>query len=201
MPYPPQPDRTHQQVVATARPARPGTRGGRAARLTALGAHMALILLVLLGMYSCLPPDFEIAPDENLPVLIERSLLTVSPDTVHRLSGCPPPTLELDVGAALVNEDDDRIFSAWLVNYTVGQGGRPDATSTTGPRSFVFNPCTNPKVLTGSAINTVEIVVLDRAPASFDTADDVKQIVDPETTTSNVVWFIAVEDLSCCGGN
>lgn|GEM_PF-1622013 len=161
---------------------------------------VASILLVLFGMLSCLPPDFEIATDENKPVRIERPLLTVSPDVVHRLSGCPPPALELDVGTALINEDADRIFSAWLVNYTVGQGGRPDATSTTGPRTFVFNPCTNPKVLTGSAINTVELVVLDRAPASFDTADDVKVIVDPDTTTANVVWFIAVEDLSCCGG-
>jgi hypothetical protein len=147
---------------------------------------------------ACLPPDYEIAEVVNAPVDIDKRLLAVSPDAFHRLSGCPPPALELDVSSALSNPDDDRLFSAWLVNYTPGLGARPDATSTTGPRPFVFNPCTNAKVLTGADINTIELVVLDRAPASFDTGDEVRVIVDPETTSVNVVWFIGVEDLSCC---
>ena len=159
----------------------------------------ALFLLLVWGMSACLPPDFEIAPAENRPVRILRGLLQVSPDVFHRLSGCPPPALELDVATAVENPDGDRLYTAWLVNYVPGQGSRPDATSTTGPRPFLFDPCTNPKVLTGAQINTIELIVLDRAPVSFDTGEDVKTIVDPDTTLDTVVWFIGVEDLSCCG--
>jgi hypothetical protein len=173
-----------------------GSAVGRAWRR----ASVASFLLIVPCVMSCLPPDFVVEPDLNEPVRIDKRLLVVPPDSFHRLSGCPPPSIELDVGPGLANPDGDRLYSAWLVNHIPGQGGRPDATSTTGPRPFVFNPCTNPKVLTGASINTIELVVHDRAPASFDSGDEVKTIVDPDTTTDNIVWFIGVEDLSCCGG-
>lgn len=194
MPYRPRGDVGRETAQTRRTPSPQKAWRGPAVR----GLGMASLLLVPSVVMACLPPDYEIAEVVNAPVRIDKRLLGVSPDTFHRLSGCPPPVLELDVSAALDNPDDDRLFSAWLVNYTPGLGARPDATSTTGPRPFVFNPCTNAKVLTGADINTIELVILDRAPASFDTGDEVREIVDPETTSDNVVWFIGVEDLSCC---
>jgi hypothetical protein len=175
-------------------------RGTRPLKLaSSLPLRMLAGFLLSLASMSCLPPDYEIAPAPNAPVAIQKELLPVSPDVFHRLGGCPPPPLELDVIQALDNPDGDRLFSAWLVNHVPGQGGRPDVTSTTSPSPYVFDPCTNPKVRTGAAINTIEFVVLDRAPASFDDGDGVRTVVDPETTSTNVVWFVGVDDLGCCG--
>jgi hypothetical protein len=150
-------------------------------------------------MVACLPPDFEIAPEPNAPVVIDRAALPVSPDLFHRLGGCPPAVLELDVLQGLENPDGDRLYSAWLVNHVPGQGGRPDATSTTTPAPFVFDPCTHPKVVTSPAVNTITFVVLDRPPLSFDDGDGVSTPVDADTTRASVVWFVGVDDLGCCG--
>jgi hypothetical protein len=183
---------------------RPEARPERASAVlgAARGAPTVIVahfLLAHLTMSACLPPDYEIAPDPNAPVTIDEAALPVSPAVFHRLGGCPPAALELDVLQGLGNPDGDRLYSAWLVNHVPGQGGRPEATSTTTPSPFAFDPCTNPKVVTSPAVNTIAFVVLDRAPLSFDDGDAVRTPVDADTTFAQVVWFVGVDDLSCCG--
>ncbi|MCA9515353.1 MAG: hypothetical protein KC635_10450 [Myxococcales bacterium] len=162
---------------------------------------MARVLLGLCAVscldVSCLvPPDFSIAPEVNLPVSIDRSLLEESPDVFHVWSGCPDKFV-LDISTAIVNPDDDpRLFIVWIVNYQPGLKQRPDDVDTT---RFVFDPCTNGKVLSGTIPNTIEVLIYDRSPASLNNADDARIIVDPETTMDRVTWFFAVEDLTCCG--
>lgn len=158
---------------------------------------LGLAAVSCMNLSSCLvPPDFSIAPEVNLPVSIDRSLLEESPDVFHVWSGCPDKFV-LDISTAIVNPDDDpRLFIVWIVNYQPGLMQRLDDVDTT---RFVFDPCTNGKVVSGTTPNTIELLIYDRSPASLNNADDARIIVDPETTMDRVTWFFAVEDLTCCG--
>lgn len=153
-----------------------------------------LLTATVAGLVSCLPPDFEIDQAENRPIKIDKSLLTINPDRFIDVSNCQ--NLTFDVSTAVSDPDGDAIQTVWLVNYEPGLGAPPDAVSFL---RYTFRPCENPKLEPGIPL-TLELFVLDRRPASFDDADLAKTIVDPETTTDNVVWFIGADDLSCCPG-
>jgi hypothetical protein len=153
---------------------------------------MALAAAVLA---TCLPPDFVIEPAHNRPVKIDKALLTINPDRFIDVSNCQ--TLVFDVATAVSDPDNDPIQTVWLINYEPNLGAPPDAV---GFLRFTFRPCENPKLVPGQPL-TLELFVLDRRPLSFDDADEAKTLVDPETTTDNVVWFIGADDLSCCFGS
>jgi len=151
--------------------------------------------LFAFGLATCMPPDFEIDPEENQPIRIDKTLLTINPTQFQDLSGCPPRELLFDVATAISDPDDDPIQTVWLVNYTPNEGAQPDGV---GFLRFTLDPCENSRIRPGE-VNTIELYVLDRRPLNFDDADDAKTFVDPETTSDSVVWFIGVDDLSCCG--
>lgn len=153
-----------------------------------------LLTATVAGLVSCLPPDFEIDQAENRPIKIDKSLLTINPDRLIDISNCQ--NLTFDVSTAISDPDGDAIQTVWLVNYEPGLGAPPDAV---GFQRYTFRPCENPKFVERVPL-TLELFVLDRRPESFDDADLAKTIVDPETTTDNVVWFIKADSLDCCPG-
>jgi hypothetical protein len=157
-------------------------------------AWLLLNAVLVAGLCACLPPDFEIDTAKNQPVQIDKSLLTINPDRFIDVSNCQ--NLTFDVSTAVSDPDGDEIQTVWLVNYEQGLGSPPDAV---GFLRYTFRPCENPKLVAGVPL-TLELFVLDRRPLSFDDADEAKTLVDPETTTDNVVWFIGADDLSCCQG-
>lgn len=167
---------------------------GVARSLARLLLNAALVGGLLLSAPGCLPPDFEVAPAQNQPIRIDKSLLTINPDRFIDVSNCQ--NLTFDVATAVSDPDGDPIQTVWLIDYEPNLGSPPDAV---GFLRFTFRPCESPKLVPGQPL-TLELFVLDRRPASFDDADLAKTIVDPETTTDNVVWFIGADDLSCCFG-
>lgn len=193
------PDLAASSLVASA-PVRPPHRNPPESeyKTTMPRRNLALAWLLLwatvAGLMSCLPPDFEIDAAENRPIAIDKSLLTINPDRFIDVSNCQ--NLTFDVSTAVSDPDGDAIQTVWLVNYEPGLGAPPDAV---GFLRYTFRPCENPKLEPGIPL-TLELFVLDRRPESFDDADLAKTIVDPETTTDNVVWFIGADDLSCCPG-
>lgn len=164
----------------------------RLARL--LLSSLAGVVLVFGLVASCLPPDFEVESATNRPVKIDKTLLTINPDRFIDVSN--GADLVFDIATAVSDPDGDTIEIVWLVDYEPNLGAPPDAVGFT---RFTFRPCENPKLVPGQPL-TLELFVLDRRPASFDDADLAKTIVDPETTTDNVVWFIGADDLSSCPG-
>ena len=156
-------------------------------------ARLLLWACVVAGLGSCLPPDFEIDTAVNRPIEIDKSLLTINPDRFIDVSNCQ--NLTFDVTTAVSDPDGDPIETVWLVNYEPGLGTQPDAV---GFLRYTFRPCSSP--LVPGVPLTLELFVLDRRPLSFDDADEAKTIVDPATTTDNVVWFIGADALTCCGG-
>lgn len=180
-----------------ARPRQCGTFSGGypPASLVARALLSLLVGGLPLGLGGCLPPDFEIEPDENRPVTIDKSLLTRSPDEYQNLSDCEPRTF--DITNAIVDPDaDDPVTIAWIVDYQPGQGVEPDADNRL---RFTFDPCTNPKARPGK-VSTVEVFVLDRV-VPFDILADVdalKAFDDNDVTTDNVVWFVGFESAACC---
>ncbi|MFO0750415.1 MAG: hypothetical protein U1F43_32805 [Myxococcota bacterium] len=173
---------------------------------------MAWPLLALAGpalglvLTTCLPPDYVIVPEVNLPVSIDKAqLVGPSPDVPHILSDCDAlgnMRLELDPRQAIVNPDGDTIFSYWLVNYATSPATRPeqDDTRTTAPFAevFTFDACTSPDNVVGT-INTIELVVRDRPPTDETTGTGVHEVGDSDTTIDSVVWFVEVESTTCCG--
>ncbi|TNF23901.1 MAG: hypothetical protein EP329_26295 [Deltaproteobacteria bacterium] len=155
------------------------------------------MLLVLVGSPAhCLwPPSYEVAPEVNEPVTIDRDLLSISPSDFHVWGGCPD-VFSLDISSALSNPDDDELTIAWVVNYEEGLKQKVDDFDTT---EFVFNPCENVRTIVGGVTpNIIRVWVLDRAPLSHNNADDFRTIVDPDTTMAEVTWFFYVEDDTCC---
>jgi hypothetical protein len=152
------------------------------------------VVLLFSLVASCLPPDFEVQSATNRPVKIDKSLLTINPDRFIDVSN--GEILVFDVSTAVSDPDGDTIEFVWLVNYEPNLGAPPDAVGFT---RFRFNPCENPKLVPPQTL-TLELFVLDRRPLSFDDADLAKTIVDPETTTDNVVWFIGADSLEKCPG-
>jgi len=152
------------------------------------------VVLLFSLVVSCLPPDFEVESATNRPVKIDKSLLTINPDRFIDVTN--GEVLVFDVSTAVSDPDGDTIEYVWLVNYEPNLGAPPDAVGFT---RFTFRPCENPKLVPRQPL-TLELFVLDRRPLSFDDADLAKTIVDPETTTANVVWFIGADDLSICPG-
>jgi hypothetical protein len=157
-------------------------------------AWLLLNAVLVAGLGACLPPDFEIDAAKNQPIQIDKSLLTINPDRFIDVSNCQ--NLTFDVSTAVSDPDGDEIQTVWLVNYEPGLGAPPDAVSFL---RYTFRPCENPKFVAGVPL-TLELFVLDRRPESFDDADLAKTIVDPETTTDSVVWFIGADALLCCPG-
>ena len=155
-----------------------------------------LLALVLGAPAQCLwPPEYEVAPDLNLAVTLDPALLSEPLNVFHTWSGCPE-VFTLDIEQAVSNPDGDRLFVFWFVNYQAGLVQSIDAIDTD---EFVFDPCTHPKVRVGTGLpNVIEVLVLDRLPASLANADTARVIVDPETTTATATWFFHVEDTTCC---
>lgn len=153
-----------------------------------------LLLTALVAGMSCLPPDFEIDQAENRPIKIDKSLLTINPDRLIEIDDCQ--NLVFDVSTAVSDPDGDAIETVWLVDYEPGLGEPPEAV---GFLRYTFRPCGTPKLKPDVPL-TLELFVLDRRPESFDDADLAKTIVDPETTTDNIVWFIKADSLDCCPG-
>lgn len=185
-------------------PAAPSDRGSEPpAAPTAPERVMARPLLYLTGCAAavlaasaCLPPDFEIAPEENHPVSIDKSLLTRSPNQFQDMTfDCEPRVF--DVTNAIVDEDtDDPLTIAWIVDYAPGQSVEPDAINRL---RFTFDKCTNAKAAVGK-VTTIEVLVLDRA-VPLDILADVdrlKTYSDDDVTSDSVVWFVGFDADSCC---
>jgi len=151
---------------------------------------------MLLGLPAqCLwPPSYEVAPEVNELVTIDPDLLPVSTSEYHVWSGCPD-VFSLDITNAISNPDDDKLSIGWFVNYESGLQQKLDDQDTT---EFVFDPCENAKSITGTRPNTIEVWVLDRAPRSYNNADDFRTLTDPDTTVAKATWFFLVEDDTCC---
>ena len=152
--------------------------------------RVALVLLTVPAV-SCIPPDFTIESGANKPIAIDRKKLQVSPDGTQILASCPL-TLDLDVTAGVENPDADRVYSAWFVNSL-----SVDRAKTNGTDVFPFDACIlGPRPSNG--IYEVQTIVLDRSPLSLDSIEDILTFLDPETTYATVVWFVYVEDTTCC---
>lgn len=185
-------------VSGSSRPARghdaaiPRPRRARPALVRV--AWFLLLVSTAGSLAQCLwPPDYELAPDVNLPVTIDPALLEVPPD-FRVWPGCPT-TFDLDIGPALVNPDDDELFVVWIVNYQAGLRQTVDALDTL---EFSFDPCTHQKAVTGTLPNRIEVLVFDRKPVSLNNADDARTPVTDDTTSAAVTWFLLVDDDTCC---
>lgn len=181
------------------RPPRAAGASPRPARVRRPPGRVAWFLLVMAllstgSLAQCLwPPDYELAPDVNLPVTIDPTLLEVAPD-FRVWPGCPT-TFDLDIGPALVNPDDDELFVVWIVNYQAGLRQTVDALDTL---EFSFDPCTHQKAVTGSLPNRIEVLVFDRKPVSLNNADDARTPATDDTTSATATWFLLVDDDTCC---
>ncbi len=153
--------------------------------------------LSVLPLSSCLPPDFEIVPQENHPIAIEKALLTRSPDQFHDMTfDCEPRVF--DLSNAIVDADpDDPITIAWIVDYAPGLSVEPDAINRL---RFTFDKCTNPKAELFK-ITTIEALVLDRVVPLEILADidQLKAFDGDGVTQASVVWFVGFDSYgSCC---
>lgn len=154
-----------------------------------------LLLLTLVGSPAhCLwPPEYKVAPEVNEPVTIDPELLTV-PQGWYRWSGCPD-AFNLDITNAIQNPDNDTLYIAWFVNYEEGLGQRIDDLYTP---EFAFDPCDNPKVVTGNPPNRIDVWVIDRAPPPSLSADDFRTLLAADATVAQASWYLLVEDDTCC---
>lgn len=173
-----------------------GRSGAVASRLLWLAGLAAVGVLA-----TCLPPDFVIAPEDNLPVSIDiENISGIQPGAQYQLQGCEP--LFLDPRAAVVNPDGDTIFSYWLVNANDSPLSRPDQddTRTTAPfaEQFEFDPCTLTDRREAPDDNVVVLVVRDRAPEDESTAEGVVDPGDTGATIDFVIWNIQVEPIDQC---
>ncbi len=156
-----------------------------------LAPHCVALVLLIGPAVNCIPPDFTIESGANKPIRIDRTKLQVSPDGTQILASCPL-TLDLDVTPGVENPDGDRVYSAWFVN-----GLSVDRAKTNGTDVFPFDACIlGPRPSTG--IYEVQTFVLDRLPQSLNSIEDTLTFVDPETSYDTVVWFVYVEDTTCC---
>ena len=162
----------------------------------ALSRVARLLLLLAAGAPAqCLwPPQYQVAPIVNEPVTIDPELLNVPTDAFYTWSGCPD-VFSLDITNAIKNPDGDQLFIAWFVNY---QSGLQQSIEDRDTAEYVFDPCKNAKVVTGSPPNIIEVWVLDRPPLSQNNADDFRTLIDPDTTVAKATWFFDVEDETCC---
>jgi len=145
---------------------------------------------------SCLPPDFEIVPQENHPIAIDKTLLTRSPDQFHDMTfDCEPRVF--DLSNAIVDDDsDDPITIAWIVDYAPGLSVEPDAINRL---RFTFDKCTNPKAELFE-ITTIEALVLDRVVPLEILADVdlLKTFSEDGVTRASVVWFVGFDSQGDC---
>ena len=160
---------------------------------------------------SCIFPDFNIVPEENLPLSFDLSVFEppsslAAPDEPHTLDHCVDNKLrlELDPRTALQNPDGDLVFWFWIVNDRQRPTGFPDVVgfdaSAPYVDAFVFDACNNANQLKAGETNTIKLVVRDRAP-SGDTVQDVKSIGpndDPDTSITTLVWMVDVVSITCC---
>ena len=155
-----------------------------------------LLLLTLVGSPAhCLwPPEYKVAPETNAPVTIDQELVNVPVGDFRTWGGCPD-VFSLDITNALDNPDGDELFIIWFVNY---EPGLQQSTAELDTTEFVFDPCTNPKVVTGIPPNEIEVWVMDRKPLSLNNADDARTLTDPDTTVAKATWQFYVEDDTCC---
>lgn len=143
---------------------------------------------------GCLPPDFEIEPETNHPVTIDRTAVTPDPRQFTYISECRAQTFAL--GDSVSDPDtSDPVSIVWLVNYQPGLGADPDLI---GRTQFKFDPCTNPKAVAGQGI-IIMAIVLDRPVPPTLNADEIVTYTDGGVTSDFVTWSIlGFEDRSCC---
>lgn len=146
------------------------------------------------GGVGCLPPDFEIEPEVNQPVTIDRTAVTPDPRQFTYISECRAQTLAL--GDSVSDPDEgDPVSVVWLVNYQPGLGAEPDLI---GRTQFKFDPCTNPKAVAGQGI-IIMALVLDRPVPPTLNADEILEYTEGGVTSDFVTWSIlGFEDRSCC---
>lgn len=172
----------------------PGCR--RLARALLHTSAAMFATLSVSSLSSCLPPDFEIVPQENHPIAIDKALLTRSPDQFHDMTNdCEPRVF--DLSNAIIDADaDDPITIAWIVDFAPGLSVEPDAINLL---RFTFDKCTNPKAAPFK-VTTVEALVFDRV-VPFEVLADVdllKTFDDNGVTRDSVVWFVGFDSLGAC---
>ncbi len=167
-------------------------RSGRGALRAALEvvAWPLLSATAAVLMAGCLPPDFEIAPRENHPVTIDKSLLSQSPDQFQEVA-CEARVF--DVKGAISDEDGDRLQIAWILDYAPNRNLVPDVV---GQFTFTYTPCFTPR-WANDKVQTLEILVFDRPLPPGLTVDELKAFAEDDVTSDSVIWFIKSECGAC----
>lgn len=181
------------------RPARGPTassrpRHGRRSRSGAPRERVARALLnatAAVLMAGCLPPDFEVAPRENHPVTIDKSLLTYSPDEFQEI---PCSERVFDLQGAISDEDGDRIQIAWILGFEPNLNMVPDVV---GQFRFTYRPCFTDRV-EADVVQTLEVLVFDRPLPPGLTVDELKEFAEDDVTSDSVVWFVRSRGSLCC---
>jgi hypothetical protein len=127
------------------------------------------------------------------PTVLDRALVTPSPEQFQDLSTCTPRKFDL----ANAVKTDGSLTLAWLVAHEKGSGSPPDAINAL---SLTLDPCTSTKAQPGEVI-TIEVLVLSgTVPLSVQAdADQLKAFAANNADSVSVIWFAGWDSMSCCG--
>lgn len=153
------------------------------------------LLVSAATMSACLPPDFEIAP-ENRDFSVDLKKVDPPLPLAYATRACPQAAIEFKVAGAVSDPDGDPMTVSWWVDFE-DQPVFPNEAGALEETTFSFDPC-DPTWLAKEEIVFVEAVLLDRPARGFTGADARTPIEGGNEET--IVWAVDIKGSTavCC---